>query len=95
MILGIYSIRDRLSGYLQPTFDLNDAVAMRNFSAAILSPDAHLLMHTNSEDYDLYRVGQFDSDSGIISALPAPELVVSGNSVFRRSLGDKAGEYIV
>ncbi len=62
MIKGVYSIRDSKVGYLLPTADNNDSVAVRNFAAACKHPDS--LLQTNPQDFDLYCIGQFDDDSG-------------------------------
>lgn len=37
MIYNIYAMRDELTGFLPPTYDINDAAAMRNFRVAIFS----------------------------------------------------------
>ena len=68
MTLNIYAIRDAKSGFMSPTFELNDAVAMRNFEHACLNSDSLLFSHF--EDFDLYRIGAYDTDTGCISAVP-------------------------
>lgn len=62
MIYGIYSIKDAKTGYLPPTFDINDLSAMRNFEHACQNPDS--LFFTHPQDYTLYCIGSFDTDSG-------------------------------
>lgn len=85
MKLGIYSMRDRLTGFLQPTFDLNDAVALRNFEAAILQVRPGNLLHTNPEDYALYKLGDFDSDSGVLTPM-SPLQIATGSAVILKSI---------
>lgn len=68
MTLNIYAIRDVKSGFMTPTFELNDAVAMRNFEHACLNADSLLFSHF--EDFDLYCIGAYDTDTGCISAVP-------------------------
>ena len=51
MIYNIYAMRDELTGFLPPTYDINDAAAMRNFRVAILrSSDS---IHYMPSDYSL------------------------------------------
>lgn len=64
MKYGIYTIRDCKTGYLPLTIDINDASAMRNFEHASKNPDS--LFFTHCSDYDLCRIGSFDTDSGLI-----------------------------
>lgn len=77
MIIGLYSIRDRKSGFLPPTTDVNDDTAMRNFSFAVTSREPMFLAF--SDDYDLYKIGEYNTDSGIIAPCP-PEHLVSARS---------------
>lgn len=81
MILSVYSVRDRLVGFLTPVLEQNDAIAMRNFSMACdKSSHDSTLMTWKPSDYSLYRIASFDSDSGLISPVSPPELVCSGDS---------------
>lgn len=61
----IYSIRDAKVGFMTPTLDQNDAAAARNFEHAILNADS--LMNSHPADYSLYRIGDFDTESGAIT----------------------------
>lgn len=65
MILAVYSIKDSKSGYFQPTFELNDAIAMRNFEHACQNTQS--LFFTHPADYSLYRIGTFNTDSGLLT----------------------------
>lgn len=60
----MYAVRDVKTGFLSPFCETNEATARRSFARAIASPDA--LMHSNPEDFSLYRVGTFYPDSGEI-----------------------------
>lgn len=64
MILNVYAIRDTKSGYMNPTFELNDAVAMRNFSFACQQTDS--LLFAAAGDFELYQIGRYDTETGII-----------------------------
>lgn len=67
MIYGVYSIKDAKTGYLPPTFDINDLSSMRNFEHACQNPDS--LFFTHPQDYTLYCIGSFDTDSGELTVM--------------------------
>lgn len=68
MFYNIYSIRDCHTGFMSPTFDQNDSSAARNFRHAAASKETLLNSHPN--DFQLYCIGRFDSETGQIT----PEL---------------------
>lgn len=78
MILNVYSIRDEKTGFLSPTIDQNDAAAMRNFAHACMNVQS--LFYTHAADYTLMKIGEFDSDTGLISTI-APVPLMSGKDV--------------
>ncbi|UPW41952.1 nonstructural protein [Dipodfec virus RodF1_59] len=82
MILGVYSMRDALSGFLQPTFEVNDQVAYRNFEHAIMTTPSIISSHCH--DFTLYQIGTFDSETGRITPLESHKLVVDGNAILLR-----------
>lgn len=79
MKVPVYSVRDVNVGFMNPMCDVNDNSAKRNFAYAINNTD---LMSFSPADYDLFRVGSFDSDTGVFDVLPIPELLVHGASVY-------------
>lgn len=62
MIHGIYSIHDRRVGYLSPTEDDSDIVAIRNFEHSVLRSGS--LLDSHPEDFTLIRLAWFDSLNG-------------------------------
>lgn len=78
MKYGIYCIRDAKTGFLTPTVDINDQSAMRNFAHATMQHNT--LFFSHAQDYSLYRIGVFDSESGIIQSLAQPEHIAEGTS---------------
>ena len=64
MIYNIYAMRDELTGFLPPTYDINDAAAMRNFRVAILR---------SSDSIHLY-----DSDTGRLIVDEVPTFLMRG-----------------
>lgn len=78
MKLGIYSIHDAHVGFMAPVTDMNDATAMRNFSVQVNTNET---IKRHSLEFTLYRIGSFDSDSGLIEAEIPPELVANASSL--------------
>lgn len=78
MKYNIYSIRDVHTGFMSPAIDQNDASAVRNFRHAAMQSQS--LMHSHTKDYDLFCVGEFDTDTGVINSC-IPRLVVAGSSL--------------
>lgn len=80
MKVFVYSMRDQLTGFTQPTFEISDAVAIRNFSFAIQKPDT--LIYASAKDFDLMKIGEFDSETGVLTPL-SPTLVCQGISILK------------
>lgn len=76
----MYSVRDRHTGFMTPSTDFNDNTAKRNFAKAINSDNG--IMNFDPGDFDLYRIGEFDTDKGVLIPEKIPQLVISGLSVF-------------
>ena len=73
MRLGMYSIYDKMTGYMVPSYQQNDEQAARAFAYDLNSADMSLLK-ANPEDFQLERVGYFDTDTGTIE--PCKPVVV-------------------
>lgn len=76
----VFSYRDKLVGFGSPVVDQNDVSAVRGFSYAINNSDG--IMNFQPDNFELYKIGVFDTDKGTIYALDIPELIVSGSAVF-------------
>lgn len=77
MILGIYVMRDQRTSYMTPSFDMTDQAAIRNFEAAMSRTES--LLHTHPQDFSLYKIGEYDTLTAMISA-DTPRLLVDGAS---------------
>lgn len=75
MKYGLYCIRDDKVGFLPPAVDYNDASAMRSFLEVMDGGD----FAKHRRDLSFYRIGEFDSLSGHVSALDAPAYLCSGS----------------
>ena len=67
MKLKIYSIKDTKIGYMQPFYQNNEAVAVRNLSNAVNSPQLNNI-NQNLEDMELWQLGAFDDQTGEITS---------------------------
>lgn len=79
MNFGVYCVRDSKVGFATPNVDSNDATAMRNFAFA-LSERNNTVMSFRKEDFDLFKLGVFDSVTGEIIPC-SPTIVCSGASL--------------
>lgn len=80
MINEIYAVYDRgTEAYRQPFFALKLGQAMRIFSNAV--NDAGTELHANPEDFVLYKVGEFDSESGLLHGQQEPVRIVTASDV--------------
>ena len=66
MKYGVYCIRDIKSGWLSPTVDINDQVAIRNFAYAVQHND---MFSDFANDYSLFQIGVFDTETGDITSV--------------------------
>lgn len=78
MTYGLYAILDHKTGFLPVQVDQNDASAARNFAHAIMQTGS--ILNTHAEDYELYKLGDYDTETGTIICLPVKELVAEGYS---------------
>lgn len=75
---GIYSLHDRLNGFMSISFDDKDELAVRGFIHAIKCAPKDSFFFTSPEDYSLYKIGEFDTDSGQITPLSPPLFLTRG-----------------
>lgn len=81
MIYGLYCIRDVKTGFMQPVMEANDQAAIRNFYHAVQNSDG--ILYTFASDFSLFRIGEFDSESGNIEPLIPIRLVADGPAAVR------------
>lgn len=82
MRYGVYSMRDAKVGFTQITLEQSDEIAIRNFAYAMRRPDT--VYQEFTQDFDLYRLGYFDTEDGLLEPHIVPELLISGPSAARR-----------
>lgn len=79
MTVNLYGIRDCHTGFMSPQVDMNDETAKRNFAMSVNNNPGVLGFRPG--DFDLYYLGQFNTDSGELTAVNPIEFVVNGASV--------------
>lgn len=74
--LGIYSIKDtKAEVFLPPFYVRNNGEAIRVFDDCVQNPDTNLAKHP--EDFYLFKLGEFDQDSGSLIPSACPESLAS------------------
>lgn len=78
----IFSTHDRdAHAFMQPFCAPHAGVAIRGFTDAILKPVQPSDISNHPDSFDLYELGEFDADSGIITPLERPQMILMGKSV--------------
>lgn len=71
MLLKVYSIRDRKTEmYNTPWFQKSHGEAERSFTS--MAMDEKTTINQYPEDYDLYFIGEYNSDTGCLIPLDSP-----------------------
>lgn len=81
MIIKMYCMKDKKTGFLQPHLDSNHKAAKRAFQLGLATAKGDSIMGFCPEDFELYYLGEFDNESGIISQPTIPEFIVDGSSL--------------
>lgn len=90
MKYGVYSYRDNKTSFGQIWYDHNDEAAKRGFAMMMNNPSG--IMGFAPADFDLFRIGTFDSDNGqLVPDWPIVYLC-NGNTVIERSVSDEKSE---
>lgn len=71
----IYAIKDTKSGFLNPSFEINESIAVRNFKYAMSHEDS--LFKFAPSDFELWKIGTYDTDTGYIDDCK-PEYITGG-----------------
>lgn len=77
MKLGMFSVRDVVAGaFINPWFLPNDGMAVRAFTDCVRDPNHNFGAHPG--DYALYKMGDFEPESGKVNVLSEPEQIATG-----------------
>lgn len=85
---GLYSIRDEKAGFfMKPFTSTNNLTAIRELEAAMRQPDN--ILRQTAEDYTLFKLGEFDAETGIILQEPETRQSIVSAAQVLRALGEK------
>jgi len=77
---GIYSIYDaKAEVFTSPMSLMNNNVAVRIFQNCVNTPEHNYAL--NPEDYNLFKLGEFDDNTGLIDVYNPPQILVSAISL--------------
>lgn len=79
----MYSIRDKATCFMQPVCEQTEKTAIRNFSVAVNNG----ALQFQCEDFDLYKIGYFDGESGELEHI-LPEFVCNGANLKKVTLDE-------
>lgn len=82
MKFGIYAVRDVKVGFQSISVQPNDAAAVRGFESTVTNSDSVLFTH--SEDFSLFKLGEFDAESGRIAALDLPIQLIEASACLKK-----------
>lgn len=86
MKLMIYSVYDKKTNvYFPPNFAQNDADVLRQFRLRF--QDEKNIVHHYPEDYDIYRIGEFDDWKGKIEPEDQPIFIVNCDALLHPEKG--------
>ncbi len=74
----IVTVQDLKSGYADPFTVDNEQLAIRMFRANFMVPN-NSIMTIYPEDFRLIKIGEYDSKTGLIEALPETKFVILAN----------------
>lgn len=85
----IFAIRDvKAAAYLRPFFSQNHQVAMRDCTSACRNPESPFVKFPT--DFELYQLGEFDDESGLITTLKHPTNLGTMHQFLPESAADTA-----
>lgn len=79
MIRNVYSFRDNKTSFGQIWFDNGDESAKRGFAMMVNNPDG--IMGFSPSDFDLFKIGTFDTETGRLDSIWPIEFLVNGRAL--------------
>lgn len=84
MIYGLYTYRDNKTSFGPVWHDFNDESAKRGF--AMMMSNTSSIMGFSPADFDLFKVGEFDSANGQVTSIWPIKFVISGSAAFQEGV---------
>lgn len=83
MKIKIFAVHDvKAEAFGNPMFMNNEQIAIRGLAGAVADPAS--VLSQSPEDFNLYELGEYDDNSGLITPLDRPKLVCSALSVVKK-----------
>lgn len=83
--MEIYVVKDtKAQTYGMPFFQRNHVTATRAIANEVRRADPTNTIYTNPEDFELYAIGTFDTDTGRVTGLEQPQLIATALSLIPR-----------
>ena len=82
MILKIFTIKDKKSNFGQLFTEQNQLVALRNFNELCNSKDT--MINKYPEDYSLYEIGEYDTETGEVKGYKTLKEIASAESFAKK-----------
>lgn len=86
MIMNVYSVKDSLTEFKSPFIARSDAEAERAFSNLVNADRNEISM--SPQYYDLYLLGTYDTDTGLIVGLAGGVKMVASGSAIKKGKND-------
>lgn len=80
MIVNVYSVKDHLYKFGDPVLVPSDDLAVRYFSRLVNGDKVSNDLAFKPSDFDLFKIGTFDTDSAKFKQIWPVEFVVNGES---------------
>lgn len=79
--VNVYSVKDiKANIWGSPFFQRNDVTAIRALRNEVNADNSASLIATNPEDFEIYRVGVFDENTGALTG-ETPALLAKGEAL--------------
>jgi hypothetical protein len=81
MLKVVVAVKDRAADcFGQPFFVGTDNIAIRSFMDEVNRKDDANQLFNHADDFDLFGLGTYDDNTGIITMYDAPKLIMLGKS---------------
>lgn len=79
MVNPVFCIRDRKGSFWSPRIEQNEGSARRSFAMLVNDSSPSNPVSFAPHDFELYRIGDFDNDTGNFVSMEKKEFICSGD----------------
>lgn len=88
MKVKVFTVFDmKMQFFAQPFFEQQEASAIRSFSDAVNDANPKNMWYLHPEDFQLYCIGTFDNETGVLES-QLPQVLVNASALYRRVVPD-------